>query len=1027
MDSGTLNHSRHSHLFIMVESNEKAKMLTSDSKLIIDKYEHITYNRSSYQTMKSFDFDKRIQVSRASAHLGLNKRAKKQHEEVDAVENISQITFEDKEVERICHEHGVYTYDDAASVTSIKRWFRENTAIETFNELKYFKGLKKIEDKAFYWCERLKSIIIPNGVTSIGSEAFSYSEKLYSVIIPDSVVFIEQMAFCGCISIKKITIPSKVKKIGWCAFGYCDHLEDINIPDNVWNIGQDAFFGCKSLKSIHVPDSVTTIGRDIFGECDSLKTIYISKKNPVVWDRIDSDCRNADLVDPSKMNESHALGLNKRAKKQHEETDAVENIVAIPFEDKEVERICHEHGVYTYDDAREVTSIKEWFEENLKIESFKELKFFTGLKTLDVRSFFDCIRLKEIILPGSIETIGPKAFAGCQSLRSIAITSNVVSIEESCFLGCTTLSSVEIPESVMSIGKFCFLRCSSLRSIVIPSGVTTIKTYTFSGCESLVSVTLPETLESIDREAFYECINLKSIHIPDSVKSVQNSKVSMRPSLFDRCSSLEKIYISRRSPVRGAIEKAYPDVELVDPSDVNEAYSLGLNKRAKRKHSDTSVEDVAESIGLLSVQEFKEQVIQYVESHKIVIRVIEGMNVPERKETITPKLRGVFDKEQARNGVLQSYVEADRISFDFGNVYDITGIDGFSVFIDVENEWFDIEKIGFRCFIDKNKLSMDTFKEVYSKKFHVVSEAIDESNIGLGLNKRAKTIHDNKTASDVAEEIGVLGELEFESEFTKEVESIDLHDYGVEAVCYKVDNIAREFIGVRKIGTSKPISARGTIEFLVDEDTGEIFFRVFMSDLESTAEELNIDGQVENPLTYVNLKKSIEFISDFLVKNMASSKDILFMNESKSRLGLNKRAKTIHGKKTEEDEAEDIGVLDNKMFFETVLKIVKDKYRSEFPVWQMDQQKRVASDKPIDVIYIYNKSYKKNRGFNPGFRMWYDDEDGRFFTYSCSEGGGSAWQKGKREIAIPSLIEDAIDWAVAYSRGETLAPTLDKA
>ena len=47
-----------------------------------------------------------------------------------------------------------------------------------------------IEDKAFYFCESLTSVTIPNSVTSIEHEAFSGCSSLTSVTIPNSVTSI---------------------------------------------------------------------------------------------------------------------------------------------------------------------------------------------------------------------------------------------------------------------------------------------------------------------------------------------------------------------------------------------------------------------------------------------------------------------------------------------------------------------------------------------------------------------------------------------------------------------------------------------------------------------------------------------------------------------------------------------------------------------------------------------------------------------------------------------------------------------
>ena len=47
--------------------------------------------------------------------------------------------------------------------------------------------------------DKIKNVIIENGVTSIGSYAFSYCNKLTSITVPNSVRYIGSYAFYGCI------------------------------------------------------------------------------------------------------------------------------------------------------------------------------------------------------------------------------------------------------------------------------------------------------------------------------------------------------------------------------------------------------------------------------------------------------------------------------------------------------------------------------------------------------------------------------------------------------------------------------------------------------------------------------------------------------------------------------------------------------------------------------------------------------------------------------------------------------------
>ena len=131
-------------------------------------------------------------------------------------------------------------------------------------------SVTSIGDNAFYFCESLTSVTIPDSVTAIGDSAFSYCDSLTSVSIPDSVTSIGDEAFYSCSSLTSVNIPDSVTSIGDRAFSYCDSLTSVSIPDSVTAIGNRAFYYCDSLTSVSIPNSVTSIGDYAFGDCSNL-------------------------------------------------------------------------------------------------------------------------------------------------------------------------------------------------------------------------------------------------------------------------------------------------------------------------------------------------------------------------------------------------------------------------------------------------------------------------------------------------------------------------------------------------------------------------------------------------------------------------------------------------------------------------------------------------------------------------------------------------------------------------------------
>ena len=103
---------------------------------------------------------------------------------------------------------------------------------------------------------------------------FSRKDKIKKVVIGNGVTNIGDFAFKGCSNLTSVTIPNSVKSIGEYAFWGCSGLTSITIPNSVTSIGEYAFDGCSGLTSITIPNSVTSIGDYAFSYC-----IYRSQNN----------------------------------------------------------------------------------------------------------------------------------------------------------------------------------------------------------------------------------------------------------------------------------------------------------------------------------------------------------------------------------------------------------------------------------------------------------------------------------------------------------------------------------------------------------------------------------------------------------------------------------------------------------------------------------------------------------------------------------------------------------------------------
>lgn len=109
-----------------------------------------------------------------------------------------------------------------------------------------------------------KNTVIPASVAIIGYGAFYNCNSLVEISIPNGVTQIEGDAFWGCSGLAEISIPNSVTQIGMGAFWGCSSLKRIIIPNSVTDINNYAFYGCSNLMEIVVPSSVTFIGPEAF-------------------------------------------------------------------------------------------------------------------------------------------------------------------------------------------------------------------------------------------------------------------------------------------------------------------------------------------------------------------------------------------------------------------------------------------------------------------------------------------------------------------------------------------------------------------------------------------------------------------------------------------------------------------------------------------------------------------------------------------------------------------------------------------
>ena len=398
------------------------------------------------------------------------------------------IEFADPKVKAICVNNwdtdgdGELSAEEAAAVESWELYtiFKENAEITSFDELKHFIGLTYLPESAFNSCTQLSSITLPPKLPEI-----------------------KGWAFFGCSALTSIDIPESVTSIGNSAFYGCDHLTSLTLTQNhqLQTIDQWAFTNT-SLQRFTIPASVTSMD-NAFDGTSAVVPQYVTAPwwEPIaITENTFPKRAEATLFVP--------VGQEDAYRNAPYWQDFGRIVAPIAFNDPAVKAICVAHfdsdgnGELTMDEAAAVTSLESAFRNNTEIQSFNELKYFTGLDdgseyhnhVLEACAFEGCTNLVAVTLPANITRIDNKAFMGCSSLQYVyEMPDGVTLINDHAFDGCSSLGSINLPASLRMVSAGMLRNCSSLRWINIPEGVTYYGDEAFAGCTALTQVKVHET------------------------------------------------------------------------------------------------------------------------------------------------------------------------------------------------------------------------------------------------------------------------------------------------------------------------------------------------------------------------------------------------------------------------------------------------------------------------------------------------------------------------------------------------------
>lgn len=458
-------------------------------------------------------------------------------------------------------------------------------------------GCMYINDYAFANCEKLVSVILPEGIVAIGNYAFE-SSGITTLLLPGSVTYVGDYAFAFCDKLTKVVIKEGVGSISNRAFSGCGNLTEIDMPDAYVDLGSNAFTKAvdgdfvvdnylvkasgegvytvpegveyvasyafselADIKEIIIPDNVKGIGKYCF-ENSGVEKITIGKNVEYIELNAFEGCNNLAEIVISEENESYIVtddGLYTKDKTillkymggkrdYFDVPEGIEIIAPPAFEGAEIKKITIPDSTKTLGAAfkenkylEEISigsGVKELLEEEFAYcENLKRVKLSEGLEEIGVYSFRECSNLEEIALPDSVAEIGESAFVSCEMLRNVTLGSNLKKIDNYAFRY-SGIETVVIPDSVTVMGDRVFMGCRELSCAHLGSGLTDAGEATFWQCENLQEVTGGENLTVIREYMFRDCKELKSFTMGDKVEAIE-------VTAFVYCNAMEEITVGK--------------------------------------------------------------------------------------------------------------------------------------------------------------------------------------------------------------------------------------------------------------------------------------------------------------------------------------------------------------------------------------------------------------------------------------------------------------------------------------------------
>ena len=291
----------------------------------------------------------------------------------------------------------------------------------------------------FEGCDSLEIAVVGNSIGELNG-TFKSAKKLRSVVLGSGLKTISNGAFEGCTSLRSISIPDNVTSIN-NAFKGCSSLTTINIGENnsIYSAENGIIYNKAKTKIYEWPTASGEITVSLpyaeytFRDNDNITGVILNTPN--LYYRCFYSCNNLESV-------SLPEGLTTIPKESFFATKI--SSIVIPSTVKTIDENafngCNELTSITI--PQSVTSINK--NAFLSCSKLSQVTISEGCTTIGSGAFGSCPSLTSIVIPDSCTSLGESSFSGDTSLESVVLGSGISKIYNYTFSRCTHLASLTI-------------------------------------------------------------------------------------------------------------------------------------------------------------------------------------------------------------------------------------------------------------------------------------------------------------------------------------------------------------------------------------------------------------------------------------------------------------------------------------------------------------------------------------------------------------------------------------------------------